>query len=195
MVTVKNDAAALPLTLTSLVDAPFGDITQVQGAVTATTCVPDQDPATCQVGGEIAPGGSCSCTFTATVPPGDFPGSFTDVVTGCGTNLLNPTPVCDDDDAEVPYTDVVQPPTLTKTRVSSMPDRCDLQRRREQRLRAGYLDAEHAERRLRTATSPRSTATSSARPARCRRRSRRLATTPVRLWEGSPVVTRRWRTR
>jgi hypothetical protein len=115
VVTVKNDAAALPLTLTSLVDAPFGDITQVQGAVTATTCVPDMDPATCQIGGSIAPaGGTCTCTFTATVPAGDFPGSFPDVVTGCGTNEITPTPVCDDDPAEVPYSDVEQPPMLTK---------------------------------------------------------------------------------
>ena len=29
--------------------------------------------------------------------------------------LTNPTAVCDDDDADVPYTDVPQPPTLTKT--------------------------------------------------------------------------------
>jgi hypothetical protein len=98
-----------------LTDDQYGDITQVQGAVTATTCVPDGDTATCEVGGSIAAGAECSCTFTANVPPGDFPGSFTDVVEGCGTNSLSPTPVCDDDDANVPYADVPQPPTLTKT--------------------------------------------------------------------------------
>jgi hypothetical protein len=115
LVTVTNNGPTLPLTLTSLVDAPFGDITTVHDAVTATTCVPDMDPATCEIGGSIAPaGGTCSCTFTATVPPGDFPGSFPDVVTGCGTNEITPTPACDDDPAEVPYSDVEQPPTLTK---------------------------------------------------------------------------------
>jgi hypothetical protein len=120
-VTVKNTAGTLPLTLTSLTDDQYGDITQVQGDVTATTCVPEEpdDPATCAVGGEIAAGAECSCTFTANVPAGDFPGSFTDVVTGCGTNITSPTPVCDDDPAEVPYADVPQPPTLTKAATST----------------------------------------------------------------------------
>jgi hypothetical protein len=31
------------------------------------------------------------------------------------TNITTPDPVCDDDDATVPYSDVPQPPTLTKT--------------------------------------------------------------------------------
>jgi hypothetical protein len=114
-VKVKNNNNSTPLTLTSLTDDQYGDITQVQGEVTATTCVPDGNTATCEVGGSIAPGAECSCTFTANVPPGDFPGSFTDVVTGCGTNIFTPAPICDDDDATVPYTDVQQPPSLTKT--------------------------------------------------------------------------------
>jgi hypothetical protein len=118
-VKVKNTAGTLPLTLTSLTDDQYGDITQVQGDVTATTCVPDGNTATCEIGGEIAAGAECSCTFTATVPPGDFPGSFPDVVTGCGTNDINPTPVCADDPAEVPYSDVPQPPSLTKTASST----------------------------------------------------------------------------
>jgi hypothetical protein len=118
-VTVTNNGATLPLTLTSLIDVPYGDITQVQGAVTATTCVPDGNTATCEIGGSIAPNGTCSCTFTANVPAGDFPGSFDDTVTGCGTNITTPTPVCDDDPATVPYSDVPQPPTLTKTATST----------------------------------------------------------------------------
>jgi hypothetical protein len=52
--------------------------------------------------------------FTGTVPPGDFPGSFTDTVTACGTDG-SPPDICDDDDANVPYADVQQPPSLTKT--------------------------------------------------------------------------------
>ena len=118
-VTVKNTAGTLPLTLTSLTDDQYGDITHVQGDVTATTCVPDGNAATCQVGGAIAAGGECSCTFTAVVPPGDFPGSFPDVVTGCGTNITSTNPTCDDDDATVPYSDVEQPPMLTKTATST----------------------------------------------------------------------------
>jgi hypothetical protein len=113
-VKVKNNGT-IPVTLSSLTDDPYGDITQVQGAVTATTCTPDGNTSTCEVGGSIAAGAECSCTFTANVPPGDFPGSFPDVVTGCASNITNPTPVCDDDDATVPYSDVAQPPSLTKT--------------------------------------------------------------------------------
>ena len=41
--------------------------------------------------------------------------SFTDMVTACADNATNPTPACDTDDAEVPYSDVSAPPTLTKT--------------------------------------------------------------------------------
>jgi len=118
-VTVKNTAGTLPLTLASLTDDRYGDITHVHGDVTATTCVPDGNTATCEAGASIAAGGECSCTFTANVPPGDFPGSFTDVVTGCGTNITSPDAVCDDDDATVPYADVQQPPMLTKTASST----------------------------------------------------------------------------
>jgi hypothetical protein len=113
-VTVAN-TTPIDVTLRSLTDAPYGDITQVQGAVTATTCVPDASAATCEIGGVIAAGGSCSCTFSANVPAGDVPGSFVDVVTGCADNITNPTDVCDSDDAEVPYTDVSSAPTLAKT--------------------------------------------------------------------------------
>ena len=119
-VTVKNDSDAIAVTLRSLTDDPYGDITAVGGDVTATTCVVDANPATCQIGGTIAPSGECSCTFTATVPPGDFGGpKFPDTVTACADNATNPVDVCDDDDAEVPYTDVSSLPTLTKTASSA----------------------------------------------------------------------------
>jgi hypothetical protein len=113
-VTVKNNNQ-VPVTLTSLTDNQYGDITTVHDAVTATTCVPDGNTATCEVGvgGTIAAGATCECMFTATVPPGDFPGSFTDVVTGC-VDLFGQEK-CDDDDAVVPYADQPQPPSLTKT--------------------------------------------------------------------------------
>ena len=128
-VKVKNNAAQASLTLDSLTDDKYGDITAVHAAgggfqeVTATTCVDDLNTTTCQVGdtsgspgsGAIAAGAECSCTFTGTVPAGDFPGSFTDVVTACGTDSFGNTNRCDDDDATVPYADVLQPPSLTKT--------------------------------------------------------------------------------
>jgi hypothetical protein len=119
-VKVKNDGT-IPVTLTSLTDDKYGNITSTHAAgggfqaVTDTTCDVGDPVGTCEVGGEIAPGAECSCTFTGTVPPGDFPGSFTDVVQGCATNITTPDPVCDTDDATVPYSDVEQPPSLTKT--------------------------------------------------------------------------------
>jgi hypothetical protein len=128
-VTVSN-SSGIAVTVTSLVDDKYGNITATHlagkncdkdgndgtcRAVTATTCVPDADTTTCQVGGAIAAGAQCSCTFTGPVPAGDFPGSDTDTVTGCANNATNPTPVCDDGSATVPYTDVPQPPSLTKT--------------------------------------------------------------------------------
>jgi hypothetical protein len=46
-----------PVTLTSLVDAPYGDVTKVAGLITATTCgLPVSMPA----------GGTYSCSFTGT---------------------------------------------------------------------------------------------------------------------------------
>jgi len=125
-VTVKNDST-IAVTLTSLTDNIYGDITTVHAAgggffeVTATACVPDGNTATCEVGagGSIAAGASCSCTFTGTIPPGNFPGSTTDVVTGCANNISNPTPVCKTGTATVPYSDVSTPPTLTKVASST----------------------------------------------------------------------------
>jgi len=120
-VVVKNLAQVASVTLDSLTDDKYGSITTVHAAgggflaVTATTCVPDANPATCQVGGAIAAGQTCSCTFTGTVPPGDTGGTLTDVVTACGTDSFGHTGLCDTDDAVVTYTDVQEPPTLSKT--------------------------------------------------------------------------------
>jgi hypothetical protein len=104
-VTVHNNAQVASVTLDSLTDNKYGDITKVQGAVTATTCTLATIPA----------GQDYTCTFTATVPPGDFPGTFTDVVRACGTDSFGHTNLCDDDDAVVTYTNVPEPPTLSKT--------------------------------------------------------------------------------
>ena len=110
-VTVAN-TTSIAVTLTSLNDDKYGDITSLTGS----TCVPDGVASTCEVGGTIAAGGQCSCTFSGAVPPGDFGGpAFKDTVTACANNVTNPTPVCDTDDAEVPYTDLSSPPTLSKT--------------------------------------------------------------------------------
>jgi hypothetical protein len=136
-VTVTNESDIRAVTLTSLTDVPYGNITQVQGLVTATTCVPDGNTATCEVGvgGTIAAGGSCSCTFTATVPPGDFvaeatcpdvsgqldpptpadlAGCFRDVLTANAVDAVGQT-ASDSEDASVKYLNVVSPATVTKT--------------------------------------------------------------------------------
>jgi hypothetical protein len=110
-VEVTNNSA-IAVTLTSLNDDQYGDITTLTGS----TCVPDNDASTCEVGGSIAAGQSCSCTFSGAVPAGDFGGpAFKDTVTACANNATNPTPSCNTDDAEVPYTDLSSAPTLTKT--------------------------------------------------------------------------------
>jgi hypothetical protein len=83
--------------------------------------------ATCEVGvgGTIAAGATCACMFTATVPPGDTGGTFTDVVTGCVVDQFGQSR-CDDDDAVVTYTDVEQPPTLSKTAVAAIACQTDV---------------------------------------------------------------------
>jgi Domain of unknown function DUF11 len=134
-VTVTNESNIRAVTLTSLTDVPYGNITQVQGLVTATTCVPDGNVATCEINGSLAPGASCSCTFTATVPPGDFvaeatcpdvdgqldpptpadmAGCFRDVLRADAVDALGQT-TFDIEDASVKYLNVVSPVTLTKT--------------------------------------------------------------------------------
>jgi hypothetical protein len=111
-VTVKNTAQQASLTLDSLTDDKYGDITTVHAAgggffaVTATDCTPLPT---------IAAQETYTCHFTGTVPPGDTGGTFTDLVTACGTDSFGHTDLCDDDDAVVTYTDVPQPPTLSKT--------------------------------------------------------------------------------
>jgi hypothetical protein len=118
-VSVTNNGT-ISVTLTSLTDDKYGNITTTHAA--NASCTGSATPNVCQAVtatnctlATIAAGQTASCQFTGTVPPGDFPGSFTDTVTGCANNVTNPTPVCDDDDANVPYTDVPQAPTLTKT--------------------------------------------------------------------------------
>lgn len=120
-VQIANNAQQAVLTVDSITDDKYGDVTTTHAAgggfleVTATTCVPDQSTATCEIGGTIAAGGSCSCTFTGPVPAGDSGGTFVDTVDACGTDSFGNTDICDDDDATVTYTDVPQPPTLSKT--------------------------------------------------------------------------------
>ena len=114
-VSVKNLSQQATLTLDSLTDDKYGNITSVHDNITATTCVPDGITSTCEIGGTIAAGATCSCTFTADVPAGDAGGTYTDIVTAVGTDSFGHTGLMDDDDATVTYTDVPENPSLTKT--------------------------------------------------------------------------------
>src|SRR4029453_17237451 len=85
----------------------YGDITTTgHNGITATTCA---------LGGTILAQDTYSCTFTVTVPAGDAGGIITDTVTACGTDSFNHPNLCDSDDATVTYSDVQEPPSLTKT--------------------------------------------------------------------------------
>jgi hypothetical protein len=118
-VSVKNLADVAIVTLDSLLDDIYGDITSVHDDITATTCVPDANTATCEVGGTIAAGATCTCSFTTAVAPGDKGGTITDTVTACGTDDFGHTGLCDDDPATVTYTDVRENPILTKTALAT----------------------------------------------------------------------------
>ena len=96
------------VTLDSLSDDPYGDITQVQGDILSTTCSVPQT---------ITPGGTYTCSFNATVS-GNGGESQTDVVTGSGEDD-NGNPVSGEDDATVDIVDVLPAISVTK---SASPD-------------------------------------------------------------------------
>ncbi len=90
-------------TLTSLIDAPGGDVTQVQGVITATTCAVPQT---------LAAGDTYTCEFTTsfTGGPGD---SLTDELTATLTNATGAS--TDSDQATVVITDVPASIEVVKT--------------------------------------------------------------------------------
>ena len=63
-VSVKNNSSVDSVTIDSMTDDVHGDITQVQGDISATTCTA---ATTCTTGRVLAPLASCSCTFAAFV--------------------------------------------------------------------------------------------------------------------------------
>ncbi len=101
--TVTN-ASVEPITLTSLVDVPYGPVTQVQGEVIATTC---------SVPRSIPVGGSYGCSFTATFA-GDAGDSQTDLVTATARDD-EANPATASDDATVSLTDVLPSMSVTKS--------------------------------------------------------------------------------
>jgi hypothetical protein len=119
-VAVKNLAQQATLTLDSLTDDTYGDITTTgHNGITATTCVADADASTCEIGGTIAAQATCTCSFTVAMPAADAGDTVTDTVTACGTDSFAHTNLCDDDDATVTYTDVQENPSLTKSAIAT----------------------------------------------------------------------------
>lgn len=96
--------------LTSLIDIPHGDITAVQGDVTATTCSVPQ---------ELATGETYNCDFTVTFlgNPGD---SITDLLTATLTNDAGTS--TDEDQATITVADV---PSAIEVIKSATPDAID----------------------------------------------------------------------
>ena len=94
-VTVHNDSPVENVTLVTLNDAPYGDITKVAGQITQTDC---------KVGGTIAPGADYLCSFKANVA-GDAGAQVRDVLTATARDLRNNL-LNDDDDAVVAITDL-----------------------------------------------------------------------------------------
>ena len=97
-VTVTNTSTVDSVTIDSLVDDIFGDV--------SSSCSPVV-PAT------LAPGEALTCSFTEFVS-GDAPGSHTDVVTATG-NDDDGFQVSDDDDETVDFEDVLPDITVVKT--------------------------------------------------------------------------------
>ncbi len=125
-VAVTNNAQVSSVTLDSLIDDLYGDITQVQGAVTATTCTLATIPAESNDPGGQNP---YMCQFTVAVASGahDAGDTITDVVTACGSDDFGHSNLCDDDPADVTVVDASSPPDLTKTATATQTVAVDVQ--------------------------------------------------------------------
>ncbi len=119
-VSVKNLAQVSSVTLDSLTDDLYGDITSIHDSITATTCTLATIPA-----GNVT-GNPYTCMFTVAAPQGNAGQVVTDTVTACGTDQFGHTNLCDDDPANFTYTDVPEPPTLTKTATASTNVSCSV---------------------------------------------------------------------
>jgi hypothetical protein len=103
-VTVYNDSTVDLITINTLNDAPYGDITYVHDDIESTTCSVSQP---------ISAGGSYSCSFEGSVT-GNAGEIQPDTVTASGADD-DGTPVSDSDDATVTILNVDPAASLTKT--------------------------------------------------------------------------------
>jgi hypothetical protein len=104
-VSVTNSPSFSSVTIDTLNDDVYGDITQVQGEISSTDCSVPQT---------IAIDGTYTCMFTASVS-GNAGDTETDTVTASGTNDTTDAAVSDSDDATVTIVDVLPTANLTKT--------------------------------------------------------------------------------
>lgn len=123
-VAVTNNAQVSSVTLDSLIDDLYGDITTTgHNGITATTCT----LATIPTESVDAANNPYTCEFTVTVGPGDTGATIDDIVTACGTDQFGHSNICDDDPAQVTYVDVTTTPALVKTATTTTGVRVDVQ--------------------------------------------------------------------
>ena len=107
-VQVTNNAQFVSVTISSIVDDLYGDLSSdaANTLISNSTC-------DSMVGSVLAPGGSTSCHFDAFVS-GNTGDEVTDTVEVCGNDTGNHH-ICGDDFAVVEITDVAAAPTISKT--------------------------------------------------------------------------------
>jgi hypothetical protein len=129
-VTVTNNSQFVDVTITTIEDDLYGDLTQISAcgtgepdAVTPGPCTPSGATSCPSLVDVVLQenGGTASCTFAAFVS-GDFGETVTDVAEVCGTQQGTGAEVCDEDDADVDITDVPSNPTLSKSAQSASCD-------------------------------------------------------------------------
>ena len=102
-VAVTNQSLFATVTITSLLDDVYNDITTTSSLITGTNCAVPQ---------ELGPGATYNCSFMALVA-GQGNTSHTDTVTASGIDE-NQNPLSDTDDATVTILDLIPGMTLTK---------------------------------------------------------------------------------
>ncbi|MES2209390.1 MAG: hypothetical protein V4515_04305, partial [Chloroflexota bacterium] len=103
-VTVQNNSAVVPLTLTSLTDDIYGNLRAANASISNNTCA--------TVSASIAAGGTLSCSFDVSYTGN--PKSQTDVVTAVATDGHGNNP-SDTDDATISISDILPSVDVTKT--------------------------------------------------------------------------------
>ena len=125
-VMVTNNASFVDLTIESIVDNIYGDLSGISACGTNEPNASAPGPCTpasvtsCPslIDTTLTPGGSTSCSF-ATFVADDFGQTITDVVEVCGTDESGHAGICGDDDADVTITNVSATPSLIKDALSA----------------------------------------------------------------------------